>query len=131
MKKNNEKVCLCQVKDFFKEYKPGVGQVSIESLISDKKNNKKNMQGIMNMENYSYICIYEKQKNMKKYEEIYDDVISVTAEINEFCSTLLFEGKIPERTREIVEKLQSTQSDLHEIAHELEEHLAWDNGVVK
>ena len=59
---------------------------------------------------------------MKKYEEIYDDVISVTAEINEFCSTLLFEGKIPERTREIVE---------HEIAHELEEHLAWDNGVVK
>ena len=79
MKKNNEKVCLCQVKDFFKEYKPGVGQVSIESLISDKKNNKKNMQGIVNMENYSYICIYEKQKNMKKYEEIYDDVISVTA----------------------------------------------------
>lgn len=42
---------------FFKEYKPGVGQVSIESLISDKKNNKKNMQGIVNMENYSYICI--------------------------------------------------------------------------
>ena len=37
MKNNSEKVCLCQVKDFFKEYKPGVGQVSIESLISDKK----------------------------------------------------------------------------------------------
>lgn len=37
MKKNDEKVCLCQVKDFFKEYKPGVGQVSTVSLISDKK----------------------------------------------------------------------------------------------
>ena len=57
MEKNNEKVCLCQVNDFFKEYKPGVRQVSIESLISDKKNNKKDMQGIVNMENYSYICI--------------------------------------------------------------------------
>ena len=37
MKKNSEKVCLCQVKDFFKEYKPGDEQVSTVSLISDKK----------------------------------------------------------------------------------------------
>lgn len=59
------------------------------------------------------------------FEKLYDEIISVCAKTTEFCGERIFE------TDDEVEiaryrKLRDAVENLHDVAHELEEHLAWD-----
>jgi predicted translin family RNA/ssDNA-binding protein len=60
-----------------------------------------------------------------EYEQLYDKIIDVTNNVHTYCGKMYFENKNP-KTSELLQKLSDAATNLHEIAHELEEHLAWD-----
>lgn len=71
------------------------------------------------------VMVYDKNKNMSKYEKLYDEIISVCAKTTEFCGENIFESD-DEAEIARYRKLRDAVENLHDVAHELEEHLAWD-----
>ena len=64
---------------------------------------------------------------MEGYEELYDEIQSVTNKMdNFFGNAILNETPMDKHTKHLIERLQRISNELSDTAHELEEHLAWD-----
>ena len=75
-------------------------------------------------------CVIERSKNnniISEYERLYDGIQSVTNDIFTFVGFKLMSNDIVnEQTKILFESLSNAASNLADIAHEVEEHLAWD-----
>lgn len=58
------------------------------------------------------------------FERLYDEIITMTGNVESYCSGKLMTG--PEEEKWRYRELMEASSRLHNVAHELEEHLAWD-----
>ena len=62
-----------------------------------------------------------------EYEQLYDNIQSVTNDISNFVGWKLMNNEvINEQTKMLFDSLADAASKLSNIAHEVEEHLAWD-----
>ena len=62
-----------------------------------------------------------------EYEKLYDEIQNTTNNINNFCGfSIMDDSTTDEYTIKLMEELQDLASKLSNVAHELEEHLAWD-----
>ena len=66
-----------------------------------------------------------KKLSESRREKLYDEIISVCAKTTEFCGENIFESD-DEAEIARYRKLRDAVENLHDVAHELEEHLAWD-----
>lgn len=63
----------------------------------------------------------------REYEELYDKIQDTVNEVITFVGGLKFENKVNnDVTMKLLEQLDECATSLSNIAHELEEHLAWD-----
>jgi hypothetical protein len=66
-------------------------------------------------------------KENVEYEKLYDEIQSVTNNINNFCGFSIMNNSISdEYAVKLMKQMQDLASKLSDTAHELEEHLAWD-----
>lgn len=62
-----------------------------------------------------------------EYEQLYENIQSLTNEISNFVGFKIMGNEIAsEQTKELLNSLADAASHLSNIAHEVEEHLAWD-----
>lgn len=62
-----------------------------------------------------------------KYEELYDEIQSITNKVIMYCGLAEMENsKVDEHSLELMGKMKDLSTELSNTAHELEEHLAWD-----
>ena len=64
---------------------------------------------------------------MENYEELYDKIQEVTTQTMNYCGNILMESVKGKRTQFLLHELQKSAGAFSDIAHELEEHLAFDN----
>ncbi len=64
---------------------------------------------------------------LKSYEELYDMIQDTTNSINNFCGFNKLDGRFDVYSLKLMDELQNLSSELSNTAHELEEHLAWDD----
>lgn len=64
---------------------------------------------------------------LKSYEELYDMIQDTTNSINNFCGFNKLYGRFDAYSLKLMDELQNLSSELSNTAHELEEHLAWDD----
>ena len=61
------------------------------------------------------------------YEKLYEEIQSVTNKVTNFVGfSLLLNESADEKTKELLRSLSDAASKISDIAHEVEEHLAWD-----
>ena len=62
------------------------------------------------------------------FENLYDDIVELTDSIREYCLNKLMTAPTEQETDngERYRELLAASDTLHDVAHELEEHLAWD-----
>lgn len=58
------------------------------------------------------------------FETLYDDILDLCNKVQEYAGEHIMTG--PEEDKPRYRALLEAQSVLHDVAHELEEHLAWD-----
>lgn len=61
------------------------------------------------------------------YEELYDEIQEVTNHIDNFCGLEKLQGVENKKTLELYTQMLQLSCALSNTAHELEEHLAWDD----
>lgn len=61
---------------------------------------------------------------MNEFETLYDKIGNLTAEVVMYCGEKLMAG--PEEEKDHYRKLMYAAQHLHDVAHKVEEHLAWD-----
>lgn len=68
-----------------------------------------------------------KENKSIEYEQLYDKVQDVTNDILNFCGETNSEGWFSDgMTNQLLSRFSEAASQLSDIAHEIEEHLAWD-----
>lgn len=68
-----------------------------------------------------------KENKSIEYEQLYDKVQDVTNDILNFCGEANSEGWFSDgMTNQLLSRFSEAASQLSDIAHEIEEHLAWD-----
>ena len=65
--------------------------------------------------------------NVSEYEQLYDKIQEVSNEVTNFCGRFALEDTpLAPQTKMLMDRLSNVVSEMSDIAHELEEHLAWD-----
>ena len=68
-----------------------------------------------------------KENKSIEYEQLYDKVQDITNDIVNFCGEANLEGWFSDgMTNQLLSRFSEAASQLSDIAHEIEEHLAWD-----
>lgn len=63
---------------------------------------------------------------MEEYEKLYDQIQEVTNNALLFCGFQKLMGENSKKTAELLDKLMEAATEFADVAHELEEHFAWD-----
>ena len=58
------------------------------------------------------------------FEGLYDNIVDLVNDIQSYCMEKFM--TCPEEDKEHYNELMAAAGTLHDVAHELEEHLAWD-----
>ena len=61
---------------------------------------------------------------MNEFEALYDKIGNLTAEVVMYCGEKMMTA--PEEEKPRYRKLIAVAEKFHDVAHEMEEHLAWD-----
>lgn len=67
-----------------------------------------------------------KENESIPFEELYDKIQDVTNETMNFCAPMAAQSERDERTQQLMDELSDIANRFSNVAHELEEHLAWD-----
>ena len=62
----------------------------------------------------------------EEYERLYDKITEVTNEVIVFCGGTKFAGGLTDAESDMLTRLMARAGELQEVAHEVEEHFAWD-----
>lgn len=60
------------------------------------------------------------------YEQLYNEIIDIDDKIREYYINMYSAENANPETMKRLKNLADAAANLHEVAHELEEHLAWD-----
>lgn len=73
------------------------------------------------------------EMGINKYGVLYDDIQDLTSRVIAFCGNACLhgEGKVSKGTIARLNALSDAVSKVSTVAHELNEHLAWDNIFVE
>ena len=60
------------------------------------------------------------------FTQVYDEIDAVQSSIEQYAIQQLLSPNVPSETKERIRKVRDAMSALKDVAHELNEHLAWD-----
>ena len=60
------------------------------------------------------------------FTQVYDEIGAVQSSIEQYAIQQLLSPNVPSETKEKIRKVRDAMSALKDVAHELNEHLAWD-----
>ena len=63
---------------------------------------------------------------IKSVETMYDEIRDTDNRITNVCGFARLNGDLDEKSLALMEKIIELSSQMSDVAHELEEHLAWD-----
>jgi hypothetical protein len=110
------------------------GGHGMDYSIEESKTNKNMKKNVIKLnENTIRKMVAESVKKVLKenksieYEQLYDKIQDVTNDIANFCGEANMEGWFSDgMTNQLLSRFSEAASQLSDIAHEIEEHLAWD-----